>query len=47
VKSVLAHIAQPLFRRRGGGSKLPIHISGPLAKPEFGLDVKRALTPGN
>ena len=47
VKSVLARIAQPLFRRRGGGSKLPIRISGPLAKPEFGLDVKRALTPGN
>jgi AsmA-like protein len=47
VKSVLARIAQPLFRRPGGGSKLPIRISGPWAKPEFGLDVKRALTPGN
>ena len=47
MKSVLARIAQPLFRRPGGGSKLPIRISGPFAKPEFGLDVKRALTPGN
>jgi AsmA-like protein len=47
VKSVLARMAQPLFRRPGGGSKLPIRISGPWAKPEFGLDVKRALTPGD
>jgi hypothetical protein len=46
-KSLLARIAQPLFRRKGGGSKLPIRIEGPLAKPKFGLDVKRALTPGD
>lgn len=46
MKAVLARIAQPLFQRPGGGSKLPIRISGPFAKPEFGLDVKRALTPG-
>jgi hypothetical protein len=47
VKSALARIAQPFFRRPGGGSKLPIRISGPREKPEFGLDVKRALTPGD
>jgi hypothetical protein len=46
-KSVLARIAQPLFRRPGGGSKLPIRVSGTAEKPAFGLDVKRALTPGN
>ena len=45
-KSVLARIGQPLFRRPGGGSKLPIQISGPREKPAFGLDVKRALAPG-
>lgn len=45
-KALLARIAQPLFRRPGGGSKLPIRISGSREKPEFGLDVKRALTPG-
>jgi AsmA-like protein len=28
-KAVLGRIAQPLFRRQGGGSKLPIRISGP------------------
>ena len=47
IKSGPAKVAQPFFRRPGGGSKLPIRISGPRAKPAFGLDVKRALTPGN
>jgi hypothetical protein len=41
IKSVIARLAQPLFRRPGGGSKLPIRISGPRNKPAFGLDVKR------
>jgi hypothetical protein len=41
IKSVLARLAQPLFRRPGGGSRLPIKISGPRAKPQFGLDVRR------
>lgn len=41
IKSVFARLAQPLFRRPGGGSKLPIRISGPRSKPAFGLDVRR------
>jgi hypothetical protein len=41
IKSVLARLAQPLFRRAGGGSKLPIRIQGPRSKPAFGLDVRR------
>ena len=41
IKSVIARLAQPLFSRKGGGSRLPIRISGPRAKPAFGLDVKR------
>ena len=45
-KAVLATIAQPLFRRPGGGSKLPIKVSGSRKEPSFGLDVKRALLPG-
>jgi AsmA-like protein len=45
-KAVVGRIAQPLFRRQGGGSKLPIRISGPREQPEFGLDVGRALGPG-
>src|SRR6185503_10020725 len=32
VKSLMARVAQPFFRRPGGGSKLPIRISGPRAK---------------
>ena len=46
LKSVLARVAQPFFRRPGGGSKLPIRISGTRAKPAFALDIKRTLTPG-
>ena len=38
-KSFLARLAQPFFRRPGGGSRLPIRISGPRSKPEFGLDM--------
>jgi hypothetical protein len=45
-KSMLARLAQPFFRRKGGGSKIPIRVGGTRAKPEFGLDVKRALLPG-
>lgn len=45
-KSALAMVAQPFFRRPGGGSKLPIRIAGTREKPQFGLDVKRALLPG-
>lgn len=45
-KAVVGRIAQPLFRRKGGGSKLPIRISGPREQPKFGLDVGRALGPG-
>jgi hypothetical protein len=40
-KSMLARLAQPLFRRPGGGSRLPIRISGTRANPAFGLDVRR------
>lgn len=46
VKAVLATVAQPFFRRPGGGSKMPIRVAGTRAKPQFGLDVKKALLPG-
>jgi hypothetical protein len=46
VKSLLARIAQPFFRRPGGGSKIPIRISGPRANPTFGLDVRRVFGKG-
>ena len=43
-KSLLARLAQPFFRRKGGGSQLPIKITGPRSKPEFGLDVGRVFS---
>ena len=46
-KSVLVKLAQPFFRRPGGGTKVPIRVSGTPDKPAFGVDVKKALTPGN
>lgn len=46
-KSILVRLAQPFFRRPGGGTKIPIRVSGTPDKPAFGVDVKRALTPGN
>jgi hypothetical protein len=46
VKSLLARAAQPFFRRPGGGSRLPIRISGARAKPQFGLDMGRVFRRG-
>ena len=46
LRSIAARMAQPLFRRPGGGSRLPIRISGTRSKPSFGLDIKRTLLPG-
>ena len=41
VKSLLARLAQPFFRRPGGGSRIPIRISGARSNPTFGLDARR------
>ena len=46
-KSIVARVAQPFFRRPGGGTRLPIRVAGTPEQPQFGLDVKRALTPGD
>jgi hypothetical protein len=45
-KALLAAVAQPFFRRKGGGTRIPIRVRGTRDKPEFGVDVKRALLPG-
>ena len=45
-KSLAARVVQPFFRREGGGSKLPIKVTGTRDKPSFGLDVRRAFLPG-
>ncbi len=46
-KAILGKIFQPLFRGPKGGTSLPIKVTGTRDKPQFGLDVKRALTPGD
>jgi hypothetical protein len=45
-KSFFLRLADPFFRRKGGGSEVPIKVGGTREDPEFGLDVKRALLPG-
>lgn len=46
IKSVLARLAQPFFRRPGGGSKLPIRITGTRTHPSFRVDLRRVFTRG-
>jgi hypothetical protein len=41
VKSLLLKMVDPLFKRPGGGSAIPIKIEGSRDDPKFGLDVKR------
>jgi hypothetical protein len=46
-KSLLLKVVDPLFRRQGGGSSVPIKITGTRDKPDFGLDVGRVFKRGN
>jgi hypothetical protein len=41
-KSILARVAQPFFSRPGGGTRIPIRISGPRTDPSFRADLKKA-----
>jgi len=43
-KSVLLKIVDPFFKREGGGSAIPIKISGQRDKPSFGLDRGRVFS---
>jgi hypothetical protein len=47
IKSLLLKAVDPLFRRNGGGSSLPIKISGPRSDPSFGLDTHRLFRRGD
>ena len=46
VKSLLLKIADPLFKKEGGGSAIPIKITGMRDNPDFGLDVRRVFKRG-
>jgi hypothetical protein len=42
-KSILLKPIDPLFRRNGAGTLLPITISGTVDQPNFGVDMKKVL----
>src|SRR5262249_42290642 len=44
LRSVLLRAIDPLFRHKGGGSEIPIRISGKVGSPSFGLDTKRVFS---
>jgi hypothetical protein len=46
ISSSLLKAVDPIFRRKGGGSTIPIHIGGTRSHPDFGLDVSRVFTHG-
>jgi len=43
-KSLLLKVIDPLFTRKDAGTVFPIHVSGTRSHPQFGVDVKGALT---
>jgi len=43
VKGFFLKVVDPLFKRKGAGAVLPIHVRGTREQPKFGLDWKRAL----
>jgi len=42
-KSILLRPIDPLFRRDGAGTLLPIRVSGTVDQPAFAVDIKKAL----
>jgi hypothetical protein len=46
-KSVLLKIVDPLFKKDGGGSSVPIKIEGHRDQPKFGLDMGRVFKRGD
>jgi hypothetical protein len=47
IKSLLLKVVDPLFRRKGGGSAIPIKIEGTRQDPKFGLDMGRVFRKGD
>jgi hypothetical protein len=44
-RSVFLKIVDPLFKKKGAGTVLPIRVRGTREHPKFGVDVMKALTP--
>jgi AsmA-like C-terminal region len=47
VKGLLLKVVDPIFKKDGGGSLIPIKIGGTVKEPSFGLDVRRVFRRGN
>lgn len=45
-KSLLLKLVDPLFRRDGAGTVLPVTVSGTVDSPSFRVDLKKALLRG-
>jgi hypothetical protein len=43
--SVFLKVVDPLFKKKGAGTVLPIRVRGTREQPKFGVDVVKALTP--
>jgi len=46
IKGLLLKVVDPLFKKDGGGSAIPIKIGGSVKEPSFGLDVRRVFKRG-
>jgi hypothetical protein len=47
VRRLLLKVVDPLFRKEGGGSAIPIKIGGTRSEPSFGLDKGRVFKRGS
>jgi hypothetical protein len=47
IKGLLLKVVDPIFKKDGGGSAIPIKIGGTVKEPSFGLDVRRVFRRGN
>jgi hypothetical protein len=46
MRRVLLRVVDPLFKKEGGGSAIPIKIQGKRSDPQFGLDRGRVFHRG-
>jgi uncharacterized protein involved in outer membrane biogenesis len=47
IKGLLLKVVDPIFKKDGGGSAIPIKIGGTVKAPSFGLDVRRVFRRGD
>ena len=46
-KGLLLKVVDPIFKKDGGGSAIPIKIGGTVKEPSFGLDMRRVFRRGD